>query len=112
MKRLLLIAALAAAVLVPTTASAGKPQPSVVIWPNPATAWNTFSVSGCGYPKSATLTVELEPSFRNYYIYFSEPSDASGCFEFQMQAQSSGTSMEFNIFHGAKFLATGTEVTA
>lgn len=118
MKRMLFIAFLVGLALVPAASARKpvKPPPPppqvVVIWPNPATAWTSFSVSGCGYPKSATLKVELEPSFRSYDIYFNELTDASGCFEFFVQAQDSGTSMTFNIFYGTEFLATATEVTA
>jgi hypothetical protein len=108
MKRMLLIASLAAANFA-LPALAARPQPTLTFSSDPVYPYYPYDVSGCGYPKSTALTLEYEQSWKGYGYYFAVSSDALGCFRYgTFQAGEAGTNQEFTVYHGAKVLAQKT----
>jgi len=112
------IICLLAALLLALPAQAGKPQPQLVLTPSPITPYNTYYVTGCRYPHSATFTLELRDSWHTYSYGLQALSDAQGCLtspvigqgDIWLQAGAVGTSQNIKIWYGGKLLAEATQV--
>lgn len=106
-----------AALIFALPATAGKPQAALVLGNGSGAIpeYAFYTVVGCGYPRSATFTLEWERSWYSYESYFTVYSDAAGCLVRDQglktviffEAGAAGTTQEITIIHGSKILAQG-----
>lgn len=78
MKRMLLIAALAAAVFV-LPATAAKPFPYLVITPNPVVENEIYAVNGCGFHSGREVTISIHSNIDSRVIQYKRIPDGGGC---------------------------------
>lgn len=115
--------AVALCIVVPAASAKKRPPPpppppppvSLVFTPNLIYPYTTYTVTGCGYPLSTPLTLELVDSGLGnpYPRYFSIFSDASGCLTWAppytgtllFQAEAAGSTDEFTVWEGQNILA-------
>ncbi len=88
-KLIVLVAITVAALYMASIASAKRhpppppppPPPATLLFTpgSPITAYTGYTITGCNYPASATLTLAIENSTQGYYWYFTIQTDSTGC---------------------------------